>query len=182
MVPRKRVRTVKEAAMESGKLTDLVFPCESKALFDRVLLLDWYDGYTSGLASNSLLSQIFRFSLLVWDSQQGRRVFVLYPIAPSDLEEVLSFMKKAEAAAWPAWNPARPRNKQSDEELNLQLTSILARINSPEYLIACDNIFETILAARDLTPRGKLMLPTNREELSLSDDFDYWHGYLGKTQ
>ena len=161
-------------------LSEFSFPCPSPSVFDKLLMLDWYDGYTSGLAVRSSYPQSFRFELLSWDGQQDTRVFALSEFDLAEFENVVNLLNQSESVKWPIWCPAWPRDTQELTRLNSQLNEFLVRAKTPESAIATDSMFKTILAAKVLTPQARQEIRTSCDTCLplLSDNFDFWQSFL----
>jgi hypothetical protein len=163
--------------MDEGIFAGASFPSPIESIFDKVVSIGWYDGTVSGIAFDSSHSLAFRFDLLDWGWTQNVRVFALSPLAVADFELAVNSLSQSKTPTWPIWYPSLPSSMQEKERLALELDTILARAKSPEYVFASQSRFETILAAKRLTPPARAHLPEKFDDQP-NGDFDYWQKFL----
>lgn len=165
--------------MNEMLLSDLSFPIPTRSFFDKVISLDWYDGTTAGMAMCSQSKLAFRFDILAWGPYQETRIFALSPLAVEDFEQTVRQLGEFEVPVWPFWYPKWPSGSPREELLRTGIDGHLANAKNPEFVVASDSMFETLLAARRLDAPSRELLPHEFEGVPYLDNFDYWKEYIG---
>ncbi len=156
------------------------FPSPTESLFDRIMTLGWYDGITDGLVCGPSGSIAFRFDILAWGPSQDRRVFVLSPISIPTFDEVVKLLEQLRPTKWPRWDVGGwPSDLAQLERLNHELNQILVNSAKPSLLIETESMFKTIYGARQLSEDSLNLMPDQFDGYPQSDNYDYWHKYLG---
>lgn len=151
----------------------------SRAPFKKVLALGWYDGATSGLAQCSQCSDVFKYDIVAWDSDQERRMFAFSPIAPQEFDHIVSLLSRAEEPKWPFWCPRWQFTPVEKERLKTDIDERLARANRPAYIVASDRQLETVFATKRLSGLARDRLPAVFDGFPVRDDYPYWKEYVG---
>jgi hypothetical protein len=172
-----RLRGVGNGVLERDLFSEISFPSPIESCFDKVISIGWYDGTTSGVALASRHLSAFRFDLVDWGPGQDLRIFALSPFSVSDFEEVASLHSRLETPKWPVWYPRWPSEVAMQRCMGLELDAILQRASSPEYVLASESDFKTILAMEPLTLESRALLPPEFDVYP-NGGFDHWQKYL----
>jgi hypothetical protein len=164
--------------MNEIPLTGVSFPASAESVFDKVVSLGWYDGTTSGAAMCSLAALAFRFDILAWGPFQETRVFAFSPLSLEDFEEIIRLFSNLEAPKWPCWFPRWPTGTPGEEALRTALDARLANAKFPEFVVACDSMFKTLLAAERLDAPSRQLIPLEFDGYPAADNFEYWREFL----
>lgn len=73
--------------------------------FDKVIVLDYYDGLTKGIAKSILDEQSYLFEMLDWDNDQDIRLFKLSEITNQSFADIASAYAIYDEPRWPIWTP-----------------------------------------------------------------------------
>lgn len=147
--------------------------------FGKVLSLGWYDGTTNGLAQCSECSAAFRYDLVAWDSGQDCRIFAFSPITPQAFDRAVSLFATCEAPRWPLWVPWFRFRPPEAERVDTEIEMCLSQSARPEYVVAADGYFKTILSAKPLSGVESEKPPTRFcTGVPATDDFEYWNRFL----
>jgi hypothetical protein len=150
---------------------------DERSPFNRMVILDRYDGPTSGILICEECSTEYAFSMIDWDLQQVIRVFSLADLPSGSLQEVIDFF--GQAPEWPVWFPAQL--KAPTQELRSRLgilDRILERAGMPKFIVAWSRSLKRPIASRPVQPE---VLQEIADWFTL-DDLDQvydWFSYLG---
>jgi len=164
--------------MNGMSLSNLSFPIPTRSFFDKVISLDWYDGTTSGVVTCSQFMSAFRFDILAWGPYQDTRIFAISPLAVEDFEQIVRLYGDIEVPVWPYWYPKWPTGSPGEELLRTGIDGHLANAKGPEFVVASDSMFETLLAAKRLDASSREQLPGEFDGIPFRDNFDYWKEFL----
>ena len=159
-------------------LLDFSFPITSQKVFDKTVARDWYDGFTSGITKSSQLGMAFRFDIIAWGPSQEKRVFALSPLGIQVFDRIVELLHGQEAARWPIWFPEWPIWRSEENAQASEIKLLLSKIGHPQYAIACDSMFTTLLAAKEFDSSSRKHLPTAFDGAPASDEFRYWRDLL----
>jgi hypothetical protein len=159
-------------------LSCISVPSATTSVFDRILTIDWYDGFTSGAVYRAVDTLAFRFDLIVWGPGQNMRVFALSRIPTSGFEKVIQLWSQLELPQQPFWNIPWQQMVDDLSGWNHKLDAILADAGSPEVAIETDALFKTLIGARAITAFAPA-LPERFEAYRSLDNYEEWHRYLG---
>ena len=135
--------------------------------FSRVIVLDYYDGPTSGAVwcQNCMAAGII--DLLAWDDQHHVRVFSLACLPEKDFGELIDACSGTGPPQWTVWVPIWKFESESARiAAERRVDEVLSRATAPTLVFASPASLQTILAAREVTP----------EELGTVED---WFAFLG---
>lgn len=121
--------------------------------FSRMLVLDFYDGPTSGILECAGSAACYRFDMLDWDDEQRVRIFRLARMPAGTLDECAEAFAP-EQPSWPVWFPWA-RGGPSDAErakADRKVQEVLSRAEPPSLLVAWTGSGEHVVAARRLPP------------------------------
>ena len=117
-----------------------------------MVVLDYYDGPTSGGMQCQVCFAEYRFMMLDWDDQQSDRVYSLEPLPPKSFKQILGVLSKYELPKFPLWFPSRQYPSEQVQELvERQLAEIMDKAGSATTVIAMSQWGEKILAAKALS-------------------------------
>jgi hypothetical protein len=92
-------------------------------------------------------------------------------------DTIVDLLQGREAAKWPIWFPEWPIWRSEDNMQASQIEHLLSEIARPQYAVACESMFTTLLAVRELDSCSRERLPPNFDLYSASDDFRYWRDF-----
>ncbi|MFZ0395377.1 MAG: hypothetical protein WCF17_20855 [Terracidiphilus sp.] len=153
-------------------------PCKTTLLFDRILTIDWYDGFTSGAVNCAAESSAFRFDLIAWGPGQSRRIFAFSRIETSAFENVVQLWSLLEPPQSPVWHIPWRLMQADLLNWNGKLDSILANAAKQEIAMETDNLFQTAFAARAISAEAPA-LPEDFGVCPPPDDYEAWHRFIG---
>ena len=159
-------------------LSQLSFPIQSRLVFEKTIVRDWYDGVTSGLTISTRLNAAFRLDIIAWGPQQEMRVFGLSPVSSQDFKEVVRLLSTKETPNWPIWFPKCHIWDPSRDPLKDVINHLLSKARPPEFVVASDSMFEVLFAAKPLGDRTRGRLPCDFEGSPSRDNFDEWKEFL----
>jgi hypothetical protein len=163
-------------------LLDFSFPLSSQTVFDRTVARDWYDGLTSGIAKSSQLGKAFCFDVLAWGPSQAERVFALSSLDIDAFDRIVALLQDKGAAKWPIWFPEWPIWRSEETAQASEIRQLLRKAELPQYVVASDSMFTTLLAARELDSSSREHLPLAFDGSPAEDDFPYWRNLLHLTE
>lgn len=144
-----------------------------------MLSLGWYDGTTSGLAECASCSTVFKYDLVDWDADQEQRIFVLSRTAHQTFDRIVDMLRAFESPKWPFWNPRwNIEPPQVKERTKSEVDDYLSRADEPGFLIASDRQLKRVFATGQVTEAVRAKLPKEFDGLPVTNDFNYWMGYL----
>ena len=161
-------------------VTPITVPCATTSFFDRILTIDWYDGFTSGAVLREWSQTAYRFDLITWGPGQDMRVFALSRIDISAFNEVVQLWSQLELPTWPVWHIPWRKMSEDLSKWNRELDSILANAAEPEFALETDSMFQTISAIRAISDSAPA-IPKRFGPDSFLDNFAEWHRYLGAS-
>jgi hypothetical protein len=149
-----------------------------------MLVLDFYDGPTSGILECAGSGACYRFEMLDWDEEQRVRIFRLARLPAGALEECVTVFAP-EKPSWPVWFPwARGEASDMDRaKADRKVEEVLSRVEPPSLLVAWTGYGDYVLAARRLPPSAFADAPgwffsTEEEEAPRKD----WFALLGMSR
>jgi hypothetical protein len=163
-------------------LLDFSFPIASQAVFDKTVARDWYDGLTSGVTKSSQLEVAFRFDIIAWGPSQEKRVFAFSPLGIEVFDRILELLPSQNTAKWPIWFPEWPIWESEQNAIALEIKELLSKAGLPQYAVASDSMFTTLLAARLFDSASRELLPDKFDGFPSSDNFQYWREHLGLSE
>ena len=163
-------------------LLDCSFPVSSRSVFDQTIARDWYDGVTSGVTSSAHLGVAFRFDIIAWGPSQQKRVFAFAPLTTEVFSKMVAFLKEQEEPGWPIWFPEWPVWQTDKNARGAEIGDLLSKAGPPEYAVASDSMFTTLLAAKALDSTARKLLPTTYDGIPSSDSFEYWREFLSLSE
>ena len=153
-------------------LLDHSFPVLSRSVFDQTIGIHWYDGLTSGVAK-SHLGVAFKFDILAWGPSQHQRIHAFAPLQAGVFKRVVDLLKNQKEPTWPIWVPEWDQNPRGSE-----FRSLLSKVGPPEYAVATDSMFTTLLAAKLFDGAARKLLPTSYDGVPSDDNFEFWKEFL----
>lgn len=159
-------------------LLDFTFPLASQIVFDKIVVRDWYDGPTSGIAKSSRLGTAFSFEILAWGPDQAERVFALSLLGAQAFDRIVVILKHRNAATWPLWLPDWPIWRSEETEQRAEIEELLEKAEDPQYVLASDSMFATLFAAQELDHSSRRHLPASFDGSPAADNFAYWKSLL----
>jgi hypothetical protein len=163
---------------KSMTLLDFSFPITSQTVFDMTVARDWYDGLTSGITKSSRLRVAFRFEIIAWGPSQEKRVFAFSPLDIEVFDRIVELLPDQEAAKWPIWFPEWPIWQSVDTDEASEIKQLLSKTEPPQYAVASDSMFTTLLAAREFDSSSREQLPVTFDGSPFKDNFQYWKDFL----
>jgi hypothetical protein len=160
-------------------LLDFSFPITSQTVFDKTVARDWYDGPTSGITKSSQLGVAFRFEIIVWGPSQEQRVFAFSPLDIGVFDRIVELLRSQKAEKWPMWLPEWPIWRSDESAQASEIKELLSKMGAPQYAVASDSMFTTLLAAREFDNSSREHLPATFDGSPDNDDFQYWKEFLG---
>ena len=135
----------------------------SKSSALKMIMLDYYDGPTSGLIKCEVCCRVYKFGMVDWDDDQEIRIHAFAPMPPDSFQAVEEIKSKHE----PKWWPTGP-----------EIDEILATAEEPTMVAAFSRWGDTVFAARNLMEDD---LKDVQEWLSLTDPTTArdWFSFLG---
>ncbi len=121
--------------------------------FDKILVLDYYDGPRSGVAHCSACVSEYRFDLLDGDIDDATgedvRIFRLALLPRAAWDELVAVCPDHERARWPIWVPlwrfeSDVQRRAADEAVH----RVLAEAGPMEFVVASPDGLQTILVCR----------------------------------
>jgi len=169
----------RKSRMEIAAMLKIPMPSPIGAFFDRILTLGWYDGITDGLVCSPSELIAFRFDILAWGPCQDQRVFAFSPISISMFDDVVRLLGKLGPPEWPCWHTKWPSDSIEADLLSQELNKIPAGAEKPSLVIETESMFKTIYSVRQLSGESVDLIPDHFSGIPRSDNYDYWHQYLG---
>jgi hypothetical protein len=163
-------------------LLDYSFPVPSGSVFDQTIARDWYDGLTSGVTKSSHLIVAFKFDILAWGPSQQKRVFAFAPLTPEVFSRMVNLLKNQVEQRRPIWFPEWPVWQSGENARGAEIGDLLSTAGPPEYVVATDSMFTTLLAAKPLDSAARKLLPTTYDGIPSSDSFEYWREFLSLSE
>lgn len=160
-------------------LLDFSFPISSQAVFEKTVARDWYDGLTSGISKSSRLGAAFRFDIIVWGPSQEKRVFAFSPLDIEVFDRIVELLQGQKAEKWPMWFPEWPIWRSEESAQASEIKELLSKMGAPQYAVASDSMFTTLLAAREFDSSSREHLPATFDGSPFEDNFQYWREFLG---
>ncbi len=139
-------------------------------LFRRALVLNWYDGPTSGVVECRGCLAEYHFELIDWDlhweDADDTRVFSLSPLPPGSLNALLTISPKDRPLQGengmfflPGWRlPIETLQSKAYQRVYQRIDEILAQGGNPEWVVAWTHPGEPLLAARKLDAGDSLYI------------------------
>jgi len=151
--------------------------------FERMVVLEFYDGPTSGLLQCAACGAEYHFDMLDWDGDHEVRVFRLAALPAGSLDRFVSALAKVEEPHWPVWlvfGRKRPSEKERDL-VDGQLQAVLRQAAPAELVVAWSGYGDRLLAAQKVPASELSGVPTwfSREEPEQARD---WFGLLGLSK
>jgi hypothetical protein len=151
---------------------------DGRAPFARGVIVDWYDGAVSGVATCAGSDTVYAFRLAAWDHDQHQRVFVLRSIPRTALTELEAIFSPATGAT-PAWLVAsRFASEAERDEAWRRANAVLNRAGPIEYLVLTSDIAAAPAAARPVAPGSD----RDRIEAMLAEEPNEADGYAYSEQ
>ncbi len=120
--------------------------------FNRMLVLNWYDGPTSGVIACDVCNTEYSFVLVDWDSFHEVRIFGLTPLAPGSIDRLVEFF--GEPPEWPVWFPKKLIAPTEHFRSQLfALERVIETSSQPDLIIAWSRSRNIVLAAKPAEPR-----------------------------
>lgn len=167
--------------MTSPEFPRTQFPCPTGDLFHRIIEWDWYEGITGGAVCSDFLASAFRFDILAWGPFQERRIFAFSPIANSAFEEIVSLLARLGQPKWPRWDCLRwPWEDTVAENIREDLERILSSAGRPAFVMETESMFEMVYSIKRPAGPALELLPVRFDGYPASDNYGYWHDYLGQ--
>jgi hypothetical protein len=163
-------------------LLNFSFPIALQAVFDKTVASDWYDGLTSGIAKSSQLGVAFRFDIIAWGPSQEKRVFAFSPLNIENFDRIVELLPGQEAGKWPIWLPDWPIWQSEENAQASEIKQLLLKTGPPQYAVASDSMFTTLLAAREFDSSSREHLPATFDGSPFKDNFQYWREFLGMSK
>jgi hypothetical protein len=128
--------------------------------FGKVIVLDYHDGPTLGLAQCAECSRAYKFNLVatdedgkfnrdLWDAGTELRIFALAEVALQDFQQCIELISGFQTPIWPLWI-IRWHTIPSDDrsvlikEIDMQIQAL----NVPSIVIECSDLLETLFAVK----------------------------------
>ena len=144
-----------------------------------MVVLDYYDGPTSGFLQCAECEVSYYFYMLDWDVSQMVRVFALSSMPHDSLERVYSLLgARPDRRVWIPPLLSRATEEQLSALYDGGLQETIDRAAAPEFVVAWSVDGEKILALRGIDASTASHLSPWFDRQRGSDAFD-WFGYLG---
>lgn len=91
---------------------------------------------------------------------------------------MVNLLKDQEEPRWPIWFPEWTLCQGDENARGAEIGALLSKAEPPEYVVATDSMFTTLLAAKPLDSAAGQLLPTTYSGIPLSDSFEYWREFL----
>lgn len=124
--------------------------CPGDSPFDRILVVEWYDGPTSGVAVCADCGAEYTFRMAAWDDAHEQRVYALSRLPNGSLTQLVDACKGAGMPRWPVWWPAIFASDQARSEAWSAANRILESSGDTQFVIASRDLTHTIDACRRL--------------------------------
>jgi hypothetical protein len=146
------------------------------------VVLNFYDGPTSGVMRCRSCSAAYRFTMIDWDDNQDVRIHAFAPLPSNSFQQVVDLLSKYEAPKWPMWFTLRQYTSNRLYDLvEKQLDEILETAGAATMVLALSQWGERILAARRLAESDL----KNIQDLSSLEDpkaaYD-WFSFIGMVR
>jgi hypothetical protein len=119
-----------------------------------------------------LCRRSFKFEIIVWGPYQETRIFAFSRLADQDFNRIAELLSIQEAPNWPVWFPNWPTEFADEGDLTNELERLWVSAKNPEYAVAADSSFETLLAAKQLDQERRESLPSEFDGHPVTDKFN----------
>jgi hypothetical protein len=116
-----------------------------------VIVLDFYDGPTSGVMQCKTCANVYRFMMVDWDDDHNVRIHALAPLPPGSFQQVVDLLSQYESPRWPRWTAVlRNLSEEILAAIYEQLNKLVGSAGPATLLVALSRGGEQVLAVRAL--------------------------------
>jgi hypothetical protein len=146
----------------------------STTAFDRIVVLDWYDGALSGLAICQLCKQAFRFNVLASDRDERERIYAFWSLPVSILAPLDELIAALGPPRWPLWVPVWSfTTEQVQTHVEERLDQAFRDAQGPEWIVVA--VRPDSCRARRNVQSGDLHV---NEMMSAGATFSDWEAWI----
>jgi hypothetical protein len=129
--------------------------------FSKMVVLEFYDGPTSGILQCRECAAIYKFDMLDWAQDHDVRIFRLAVLPADSLTQCVKALAQPEPPRWPIWVPSRGnlRSEEARQMADREVQRILDKAQPAELVLAWAGYGETILAARKVPAADLAAVP-----------------------